>query len=218
MLQYVYLLREREFIRLNESTYKIGKTTQEPHKRFANYPKGSEVLLFVAVEDCHRVERRIIDHFRANFQHRPEYGSEYFQGEPKAMLAAIFSIIQEAAVPAIYNSPPSTTDESSVSDDENDGFVLDLSNPLLDPAPPKKEVAADAPADVLKFGKHRGMKLSDIKILDEQYLRWLLRALHKQPEENQNLELIEQLVDLGIEPLPPGNAAKGRRSHRYRRD
>jgi len=38
---YVYLLREREFIDLDEPIYKLGKTIQQPNTRLAGYPKGS---------------------------------------------------------------------------------------------------------------------------------------------------------------------------------
>lgn len=41
MAEYVYLVREREFLRLNEPTFKVGKTKNEPNSRLGGYPKGS---------------------------------------------------------------------------------------------------------------------------------------------------------------------------------
>jgi hypothetical protein len=34
MNHYIYLIQTRECINLKEPTYKIGKTTQEPYKKF----------------------------------------------------------------------------------------------------------------------------------------------------------------------------------------
>ncbi len=42
--EYIYLLHEREFLRLNEQVYKIGKTRKENLSRFNQYPNGSKLL------------------------------------------------------------------------------------------------------------------------------------------------------------------------------
>jgi len=46
-LEYLYILREREFLNLRNPIYKIGKTRQEPNSRLSGYPKGSEIYAFV---------------------------------------------------------------------------------------------------------------------------------------------------------------------------
>lgn len=58
MPQYIYLIREREFIRFNEQTYKVGKTKNDPNTRLSGYPKGSEVILFELVLDCDMIEKK----------------------------------------------------------------------------------------------------------------------------------------------------------------
>ena len=58
---YIYLLREREFIRLNELTYKIGRTQQNPYDRFSSYPKGTEIILYVMVDDSLSLEKQLIN-------------------------------------------------------------------------------------------------------------------------------------------------------------
>lgn len=95
MPQYIYLIREREFIRLNEPTYKIGKTKNEPNTRLSGYPKGSEVLLFESVLDCDSVERKIIERFRERFKLENDYGAEYFSGDAQEMIVEIHSITAE---------------------------------------------------------------------------------------------------------------------------
>lgn len=90
MLSYIYLIREREFIRLKERTYKIGRTTQKPIQRFKQYPKGSELLLFIRVDNVIKTENHLIQVFKKHFQHMSKYGNEYFNGNYKAMLMVIF--------------------------------------------------------------------------------------------------------------------------------
>ncbi len=195
MLQYIYLLREREFIRLDESTYKIGKTTQDPQKRFDAYPKGSEVLFYLAVEDCHDFERRLLATFRAKFQLRREYGSEYFQGQPVEMMLAIMEQYKEhqqshtAAVAAVLESVP--TPPESDSEDVLSGTMSEAEELLFNVPLPEKQTY---PPDVMPFGQHRGMKLADLKILDEQYLRWLMGTL------DVDNPLYSRLQALGIKP------------------
>lgn len=91
--EYVYIVRPREFIRLEEETYKIGKTTQSPNSRLAGYPKGSEVLAFVRVNDCSSIETIIKERFIEIFTQRKEYGVEYFTGDIDRMLEAFMNII-----------------------------------------------------------------------------------------------------------------------------
>ena len=69
-LHYIYLLREREFVRLNEDCYKIGRTSQDPVKRFEGYPKGSEIILYVAVDNCLTAEKQLLTIFKNKFQQK----------------------------------------------------------------------------------------------------------------------------------------------------
>lgn len=94
MEQFVYLIRLREFIRLNESTYKIGKTTQTPKSRLSGYPKGTEVIVFLSVKDCSITENMIMKSFCDKFIQKIEYGTEYFFGDPTQMLTEMVTIIK----------------------------------------------------------------------------------------------------------------------------
>lgn len=90
MANHIYLIREREFIRLNEPTYKLGKTEQDGLKRSAQYPKGSSIEIHLHVNDCHTAERDLLEIFRHTFIPMTEYGAEYFKGDVQAMLVEIF--------------------------------------------------------------------------------------------------------------------------------
>ena len=90
---YIYLIREREFIRCDEPTYKIGRTQQKPFVRFSQYPSGSEIILFVLVDDCFSAEKQLINTFKKSFTHKKEYGNEYFSGDVKEMIKTINSVL-----------------------------------------------------------------------------------------------------------------------------
>lgn len=86
---YIYLLIEREFINSGEHIYKIGKTTQDPIKRFNQYPKGSKLILIVHVSDCHENEKKIIDLFDNNFERCPNIGREYYKSNNVNMMITL---------------------------------------------------------------------------------------------------------------------------------
>lgn len=90
--EYVYLLQEREFIRLEEPTYKIGRT-KDPDRRHKAYPKDSELLMLCQVPDCQSAEKQIKEAFSENFTQRREYGVEYFNGNVELMMSVMSSIV-----------------------------------------------------------------------------------------------------------------------------
>jgi hypothetical protein len=91
--EYIYLLREREFIRLKEPCYKVGRTKQTPNDRFSGYPKGSEIILYVAVPDSIAAEKQVITVFKRDFKQRKDYGNEYFEGESIMMIKSILQVV-----------------------------------------------------------------------------------------------------------------------------
>ena len=78
---YIYLVKEREFIKTKENIYKIGRSKQENTKRFLQYPKGSELILQETCIDCIKTEKMIINEFKKHFIHRKDIGHEYFEGD-----------------------------------------------------------------------------------------------------------------------------------------
>ena len=90
---YIYLLREREFIRLNEPTYKIGRTQQNPYDRFSSYPKGTEIILYIMVDDSVSLEKQVINTFKKIYEHKKGYGNEYFSGNVSEMIKTIYSVV-----------------------------------------------------------------------------------------------------------------------------
>jgi len=88
---HLYIIQEREFKRLGEHTYKIGKTTRDL-VRFKQYPKGSILCMMISSPNIDRRERILINLFKERFQHRPEYGSEYFSGNLNDMKRVLLEV------------------------------------------------------------------------------------------------------------------------------
>lgn len=93
--EYIYLLQEREFIRINEQTYKVGRTSQPFPKRFNGYPKDSELFMMERVFDCVTAETLIINKFKGKFKQMSQYGKEYFNGDVDEMKQIIHETISE---------------------------------------------------------------------------------------------------------------------------
>lgn len=90
---YIYLVKEREFIKTNENIYKIGRSKQENTKRFLQYPKGSELILQEVCIDCIKTEKMIINEFKKHFIHRKDIGNEYFEGDYLKMRKIVWRYI-----------------------------------------------------------------------------------------------------------------------------
>lgn len=76
-MDFVYLLQEREFVRINEQTYTIGKTSLMLDKWINVCPRGSRLFLFCNVSDCHKVCSNIANVFDHFFERRLDYGEEH---------------------------------------------------------------------------------------------------------------------------------------------
>ena len=92
---YIYLIREREFIRLSEDVYKIGCTCQKDFKRFDGYPKNSHLIMMIDVCDSKMIEKLVIKKFKSVFKHRKDIGNEYFQGDKNKMIKQILETVEE---------------------------------------------------------------------------------------------------------------------------
>lgn len=90
---YIYLVKEREFIKTNENIYKIGRSKQENTKRFLQYPKGSELIIQARCIDCIKTEKILINIFKTKFIHRKDIGNEYFEGNDIIMQSIIHDLL-----------------------------------------------------------------------------------------------------------------------------
>ena len=79
-MDYIYLLKEREFIKTGEDIFKIGRSSQFNDKRIKQYPKGSMVLLMIFCGNSKQIEIFLINKFKEIFIQRKDIGVEYFEG------------------------------------------------------------------------------------------------------------------------------------------
>lgn len=90
--EYVYIIQEREFIRLKETTYKVGRTSTGPNNRLKSYPKGSRTIMVINVKNSVEAEHKLVKKFKKRFEHKKEYGNEYFQGDLEEMKTCMLRI------------------------------------------------------------------------------------------------------------------------------
>lgn len=97
-MEYIYLIRVRESVRLNEPVYKIGRTKQEGFERFKGYPKGSELYHYTVCNDCIKIETTLLRSFREKYIPRTDLGAEYFEGDWVKMRDDIHQTIHNSCV------------------------------------------------------------------------------------------------------------------------
>jgi hypothetical protein len=95
MPDYIYLIREREFLKTGELIYKIGRSKQIGCKRINDYPRGSSLECIFKVDNCIDKEREIIKLFSEKFNRKKDIGNEYFEGDRNEMLKYMFEICKE---------------------------------------------------------------------------------------------------------------------------
>jgi hypothetical protein len=86
---FLYILREREFLKTNELIYKIGKTINM-RSRMPAYPKDSRLYLcFYCSSDIDVMEKHMILVFDDIFVKRVDIGAEYYEGDIVQMLTVM---------------------------------------------------------------------------------------------------------------------------------
>ena len=116
--EFIYLIKEREFIKTKEPIYKIGKTKQENLQRIKSYPNGSIILLYIITNDCDKKEKEIIQKFKEHFIHKKDIGNEYFMGDYNHMINIILSIISNSSLESSSNDNIVYFDNSHIKDIE----------------------------------------------------------------------------------------------------
>ena len=126
--EFIYLIKEREFIKTKELIYKIGKTKQENLQRIKSYPNGSILLLYIITNDCDKKEKLIIQKFKEHFIHKKDIGNEYFMGDYNHMINIILSIISndelsnESSLIESSSLESSSLESSSLESSSNDSL------------------------------------------------------------------------------------------------
>jgi uncharacterized C2H2 Zn-finger protein len=125
VLAYIYLIREREFVRLNEQVYKHGKTRQKfpcnTINRLNDYKSGSELVMIKQVPEnlVDTIEMIIRRTFKCCFDGH-EDGHEYFVGDPYKMVDIIDDIIREIRSTNKERNNDKSDESEDESEDESD--------------------------------------------------------------------------------------------------
>lgn len=88
MVAHIYLIQEREFIRLGENVFKIGQSSNII-QRFKQYPPGSQLIYAFCTCDAHRAEKTAIDTLCKKFRFRLDLGREYLEGNARDIVACL---------------------------------------------------------------------------------------------------------------------------------
>lgn len=92
---FIYVIKEREFVKTGENVFKIGRTYRQVGERLCEYPKGSNPYYFENCENCEKIEGTILKKLISiptEFKHRQDIGNEYFEGNIKRLIFIIKSI------------------------------------------------------------------------------------------------------------------------------
>lgn len=96
--QFIYIVQTKACVDQNDSTYKIGRTTLMPNQRMLGYPKNSEIIMFIRVDDSIALERRIKELFDINFIKRLDMGVEYYTGDINDMRNIMLNAINYSEI------------------------------------------------------------------------------------------------------------------------
>lgn len=142
--QYVYLLREREFIKTGEPIFKVGMTTQAHNQRLMQYPKGSLLLFQMICNDCRAAERAVLDLFRCRFTQRKDCGAEYFEGNYRMMMNAMYTTVTSLDCTMSVQISPASVQEEPATDFVQTDAAASISSEAQRPnGPNEQENACD---------------------------------------------------------------------------
>jgi len=90
-LNFMYILKEREFLKTKEHVFKLGYTTRDILARSNGYPKGSKI--YVTLPVVGNPESKVIKRFKEIFNHRSDIGNEYFEGSFETMFKELYKVV-----------------------------------------------------------------------------------------------------------------------------
>jgi len=88
----VYLIHTRECITINLCVFKFGRSCNLS-TRIRQYPKGSNIEFIMSCINSKVCETEILKLLKLKFKQATLYGSEYFEGDKKAIIAVIYNYL-----------------------------------------------------------------------------------------------------------------------------
>lgn len=92
--EYIYVIHERTFLKLNANIYKIGRT-KNLNNRINGYTKGSKYLFTTSCKDAVNAEKCILNYLKENdnYIQVKDYGNEYFRCNLNELKTDILQLI-----------------------------------------------------------------------------------------------------------------------------
>jgi len=115
---FIYLIQEKIYIDENIDVYKIGKSTQENTRRVKSYPSGSKLYIQLSCNDCHLMEKKLINIFKTKF--KLYRGREYFLGNLENMMNIIYNEIKNENYISEYHT---INDNDQIINNDNDQII-----------------------------------------------------------------------------------------------
>ena len=104
MVSHIYLIHEREFIRLGENIFKIGRSGNLV-QRIRQYPSGSRLVWAFCTMDALRAEKAAIDVLCQHFKFRLDIGREYLEGRPKEIVSCLHALMLSEIDNYVFEDP-----------------------------------------------------------------------------------------------------------------
>jgi hypothetical protein len=94
---YIYCIKEREFIKSGSNLVKVGRTNVHPFKRMKQYPNGSSIILILKVENCILAEKELLKYLDERFKSGTidgiKIGREYYEATEQEIIQAIYDCL-----------------------------------------------------------------------------------------------------------------------------
>lgn len=180
---WVYWIHEREFVRLDENVWKIGRSV-DWENRVSQYPKGSRVMALAAVSDCFAAEEALLQSFRTNFIVRRDIGREYFEGDAHFVAMEFFNVVSKFVVKRCGTKTSHRAHGDEISDEAGCSDTSDAScapPPTVDDQEVTKEMVNDVHFIINEFWQAQKTLLAGTSMpLTDLFVR-LKEWCHAQP-------------------------------------
>jgi hypothetical protein len=92
--QYIYLIKEREFIACNENVYRIGISTSKNLSIIGYKYRSSETIFKSECINYREIISKIVALFNNKYIRRRDFGTRYYQGDSLEMKEDIINILR----------------------------------------------------------------------------------------------------------------------------
>ena len=86
---YIFLVREREFVKTSENVFKLGLSRGEKLDESKAFPNGSILQSLISCHNSDKKLNKLLNLFKYKFSERNDLGENYFEGNSEDMIKII---------------------------------------------------------------------------------------------------------------------------------